>query len=49
MQTKEGFYKLEFVGVAGTGVGVLALDSGMVVGADAARCGWLPFRRCRRS
>ncbi len=32
---KEGFYKLEFVGSDGAGVGVIALDTGMVVGCDS--------------
>src|SRR5687767_11268168 len=33
--TKEGFYRLEFLGAAGVGVGVIVLEWGMIVGADA--------------
>lgn len=32
--SKEGFYKLEFAGMGGTGFGLLALDTEMVVGCD---------------
>ena len=31
---REGFYKFDYLGVAGSGSGVLVLDTGMVVGAD---------------
>ena len=31
---REGFYRLEFQGEQGLGCGILALDTGMVVGAD---------------
>ena len=31
---REGFYKVDYLGVTGTGSGVLVLDTGMVVGAD---------------
>jgi hypothetical protein len=32
---REGFYKLEFIGAVGWGVGVVVLDTGFVAGADA--------------
>ena len=32
---REGFYKVDYQGTSGLGVAVLALDTGMVVGADA--------------
>ena len=31
---REGFYRLDFQGVQGRGCAILALDTGMVVGAD---------------
>ena len=36
MATKgEGFYSVQYVGIAGFGAGVLVFETGMVVGADA--------------
>ncbi|HXV25225.1 MAG TPA: hypothetical protein VED46_13310 [Alphaproteobacteria bacterium] len=32
--SKEGFYKLEFAGASGVGIGVIVLDTNMVVGCD---------------
>jgi hypothetical protein len=34
--SKEGFWRIEFTGVAGSGIGVLALDTGIICGAGAA-------------
>jgi hypothetical protein len=34
--SKEGFWQVEFVGVAGYGMGVLVLDTGIICGAGAA-------------
>ena len=31
---REGFYRLEFLGEAGLGIGILTLDTEVVVGAD---------------
>ena len=31
---REGFYRVDYQGVEGLGFAVIALDSGMVVGAD---------------
>ena len=37
MQSKEGFYRLQFMGATGqVGAGVIVLDSGIIVGADTA-------------
>ncbi len=33
---REGFYKVEYEGMLGYGVGVLVLDTNMVIGADSA-------------
>ncbi len=32
--TTEGFYAIEYAGVAGTGMGELVLDTGLVIGSD---------------
>lgn len=34
---KDGMYKIQFAGVAGTGTGVLVFDSGRIFGADEDR------------
>src|SRR4051794_14798977 len=34
MQTREGFWRVHYAGVFGSGMGVIALDRGMGVGAD---------------
>src|SRR4051812_34762836 len=40
MQTREGFWSVYYAGVFGNGMGIIVLDSGMVVGADVTGGIW---------